>query len=70
MDAITWKCVRKCDCPLKFKEAGCWPLRTVTDSWVYPLPEGINVADDSDVLGTMTFEKYAALTGAQTREGR
>ncbi len=43
------------------RETGRWPLRTVTDSWVYPLPEGIDVADESDALGKMTLEKRASL---------
>jgi len=44
------------------RETGRWPLRTVTDSWVYPLPPGIDIADDSDALGKMTLEKRAPLT--------
>ena len=44
------------------RETGRWPLRTVTDSWVYPVPEGLDIADDSDALGKMTLEKHATLT--------
>ena len=44
------------------RETGRWPLRTVTDSWVYPLPPGIDIADNSDALGKMTLEKSAPLT--------
>ncbi|TSD40305.1 hypothetical protein FFI94_031610 [Rhodococcus sp. KBS0724] len=44
------------------RETGRWPLRTVTDSWVYPLPDGVDLADESDALGKMTLEKHAALT--------
>ena len=44
------------------RETGRWPLRTVTDSWVYPLPPGVDIADDSDALGKMTLEKSAPLT--------
>ncbi len=44
------------------RETGRWPLRTVTDSWVYPLPPGIDIADESDALGKMTLEKSAPLT--------
>jgi hypothetical protein len=44
------------------RETGRWPLRTVTDSWVYPLPPGIDIADDSGALGKMTLEKRAPLT--------
>lgn len=43
------------------RETGRWPLRTVTDSWVYPPlpPPGIDIADESDALGKMTLEKSA-----------
>ncbi|KPH20791.1 hypothetical protein AN948_05350 [Rhodococcus sp. ADH] len=44
------------------RETGRWPLRTVTDSWVYPLPLDTDIADDSDALGKMTLEKRAPLT--------
>ena len=44
------------------RDTGRWPLRTVTDSWVYPLPEGLDIADDSDALGKMTLEKSSPLT--------
>ncbi|MDZ7910865.1 MAG: hypothetical protein U5O16_03375 [Rhodococcus sp. (in: high G+C Gram-positive bacteria)] len=44
------------------RDTGRWPLRTVTDSWVYPLPPGADIADDSDALGKMTLEKRAPLT--------
>ncbi|MHA4854411.1 hypothetical protein L1080_033490 [Rhodococcus sp. MSC1_016] len=39
-----------------------WPVRTVTDSWVYLLPEGQDISDPSEALGKMTVEKDVALT--------
>src|SRR3546814_13540623 len=36
------------------RETGRWPLRTVTDSWVSPLPPGIDIAADSDAHGQLT----------------
>ncbi|MHA4854814.1 hypothetical protein L1080_035670 [Rhodococcus sp. MSC1_016] len=39
-----------------------WPVRTVTDSWVYLLPEEEDIADESGALGKMTVEKDVALT--------
>ncbi|MGO4203626.1 hypothetical protein AB4Z09_18115 [Rhodococcus sp. TAF43] len=44
------------------RETGRWPIRTMTDSWVYLLGDGQAVADDSDALGKMAVEKHAALT--------
>ena len=44
------------------RETGRWPIRTMTDSWVYLLGEGDNVADDSNALGKMTLEKHVELT--------
>lgn len=44
------------------RETGRWPLRTVTDAWVYMLAAGENIADDSDALGKMSVEKFALLT--------
>lgn len=44
------------------QETGRWPIRTMTDSWVYLLGDGQNVADDSDALGKMTLEKHVELT--------
>jgi hypothetical protein len=38
-------------------ETGRWPLRTITDSWVYSLPDGLDIADDSDALGKMALGK-------------
>ena len=43
-------------------ETGRWPIRTMTDSWVYLLSDGENIADDSDALGKMTLEKHVELT--------
>lgn len=48
------------------RDTGRWPVRTVTDSWVYALPDGVGIADDSDALGKMTLEKCAPLTGDVT----
>ncbi|MEU2005137.1 hypothetical protein ACH47B_29455 [Rhodococcus sp. NPDC019627] len=39
-----------------------WPVRTVTDSWVYLLPEGEDISDPSEALGKMTVEKDVTLT--------
>lgn len=44
------------------RETGRWPIRTMTDSWVYLLGEGDSVADDSNALGKMTLEKHVELT--------
>ncbi|MET4614126.1 hypothetical protein ABIC28_005139 [Rhodococcus sp. PvR044] len=44
------------------RETGRWPIRTETDSWVYLLGEGQNIADDSDQLGKMALEKHVELT--------
>ncbi|MFF0818059.1 hypothetical protein ACFYVR_23275 [Rhodococcus sp. NPDC003318] len=44
------------------RETGRWPIRTMTDSWVYLLGDGQSVADDSDALGKMVVEKHADLT--------
>lgn len=44
------------------RETGRWPIRTMTDSWVYLLGAGQDVADASDALGKMTVEKRAELT--------
>ncbi|MHA4854605.1 hypothetical protein L1080_034520 [Rhodococcus sp. MSC1_016] len=42
-----------------------WPVRTVTDSWVYLLPNGQDIADPSEALGKMTVEKDVALTNTR-----
>ncbi|WP_137725620.1 hypothetical protein [Prescottella subtropica] len=44
------------------RETGRWPLTTITDSWVYLLAAGQQIADDSDALGKMTVEKHTELT--------
>ncbi|BCN81266.1 hypothetical protein [Prescottella equi] len=44
------------------RETGRWPIRTMTDSWVYLLGDGENISDDSDALGKMTLEKHVELT--------
>ncbi|MCK8675308.1 MULTISPECIES: hypothetical protein [unclassified Rhodococcus (in: high G+C Gram-positive bacteria)] len=44
------------------RETGRWPIRTMTDSWVYLLGEGQDIADDSAALGKMTLEKQVELT--------
>nr|WP_271209334.1 hypothetical protein [Rhodococcus wratislaviensis]GLK33847.1 hypothetical protein GCM10017611_06900 [Rhodococcus wratislaviensis] len=44
------------------REHDRWPVRTVTDSWVYLLPEGKDIADPSEALGKMTVEKDVTLT--------
>ncbi|USI93066.1 hypothetical protein [Rhodococcus pyridinivorans] len=44
------------------RETGRWPIRTMTDSWVYLVGEGQDIADDSDALGKMTLEKHVELT--------
>lgn len=44
------------------RDTGRWPLRTVTDSWVYLLGAHEKVADDSEALGKMAVEKQADLT--------
>jgi hypothetical protein len=45
------------------REHGRWPVRTVTDSWVYLLSGGEDIADPSEALGTMSVEKDTLLTG-------
>jgi hypothetical protein len=47
-------------------ETGRWPIRTLTDSWVYLLPDGVDIADESAALGKMVVEKDARLTAADT----
>lgn len=44
------------------RETGRWPIRTMTDSWVYLVGEGQTLADDSTALGKMTLEKHVDLT--------
>ncbi|QSE72347.1 hypothetical protein [Rhodococcus sp. PSBB049] len=44
------------------RETGRWPIRTMTDSWVYLLGEADDVADDSSALGKMVVEKQAWLS--------
>ncbi|MDJ0420034.1 hypothetical protein [Rhodococcus opacus] len=44
------------------REHNRWPVRTVTDSWVYLLPDGEDIADPSDALGKMSVEKDTLLT--------
>ena len=44
------------------RETGRWPIRTMTDSWVYLVVEGQDIADDNDALGKMTLEKQVELT--------
>jgi len=39
-----------------------WPVRTVTDSWVYLLSGGEDISDPSQALGKMTVEKDVILT--------
>ncbi|RYF61751.1 MAG: hypothetical protein EOO27_00810 [Comamonadaceae bacterium] len=46
------------------REHGRWPVRTVTDSWVYLLADGEDIADPSDALGKMSVEKDTLLTEA------
>lgn len=41
---------------------GLWPLHTATDSWVYAVPAGVDLADPSDYLGKMVVEKQVVLT--------
>ncbi|WP_213578495.1 hypothetical protein [Rhodococcus sp. USK13] len=43
------------------RETGRWPVRTVTDSWVYLLADE-DIADDSAALGKMVIEKESDLT--------
>ncbi|QYA99864.1 hypothetical protein I1A62_01485 (plasmid) [Rhodococcus sp. USK10] len=44
------------------REHGRWPVRTVTDSWVYLLADGEDLADESAALGKMSVEKDTPLT--------
>ncbi|WP_422631238.1 hypothetical protein [Rhodococcus opacus] len=44
------------------REHGHWPVRTITDSWVYLLADGEDIADPSDALGKMSVEKDTLLT--------
>ncbi|PQP13751.1 hypothetical protein [Rhodococcus opacus] len=44
------------------REHGRWPVRTVTDSWVYLLADGEDIADASEALGKMSVEKDVVLT--------
>jgi hypothetical protein len=46
------------------REHGRWPVRTVTDSWVYLLASGEDIADPSEALGKMSVEKDTLLTDA------
>lgn len=41
---------------------GLWPLHTATDSWVYAVPAGVDLADPSEDLGKMDVEKHVPLT--------
>ncbi|QHE74385.1 putative telomere-binding protein (plasmid) [Rhodococcus sp. WAY2] len=43
------------------REHGRWPVRTVTDSWVYLLSGGEDIADPSEALGKMSVEKDVVL---------
>jgi hypothetical protein len=43
-------------------DIGRWPLRTVTDSWVYALGDGERIDDDNPALGKLTLEKHAPLS--------
>ncbi|WP_280764190.1 hypothetical protein [Prescottella agglutinans] len=43
-------------------ETGRWPIRTMTDSWVYLLGKGQHIADDSDALGKMAVEKHTEVS--------
>lgn len=43
-------------------ETGRWPVRTMTDSWVYLVGEGQNIADEGTQLGKMTLEKQVPLS--------
>ncbi|GAF46897.1 hypothetical protein RW1_035_00400 [Rhodococcus wratislaviensis NBRC 100605] len=45
------------------REHGRWPVRTVTDSWVYLLADSEDIADPSEALGKMSVEKDTLLTG-------
>ncbi|WP_411756455.1 hypothetical protein [Rhodococcus sp. DK17] len=44
------------------REQGRWPVRTVTDSWVYLLSDGEDIADPSEALGKMSVEKDTYLS--------
>ncbi|MGW5152645.1 hypothetical protein ACWERE_43550, partial [Rhodococcus koreensis] len=44
------------------REHGRWPIRTVTDSWVYLLAGGEDLAEESAALGKMAVEKDTPLT--------
>ncbi|GAA4485941.1 hypothetical protein GCM10023094_41500 [Rhodococcus olei] len=44
------------------RETGRWPIRTMTDSWVYLLGAGQDIADDSEALGKMVLENQVELT--------
>ncbi|MFC9363688.1 hypothetical protein ACFTZB_44905 [Rhodococcus sp. NPDC057014] len=44
------------------REHNRWPVRTVTDSWVYLLADGEGLADESAALGKMSVEKDTPLT--------
>ncbi|MFC9901478.1 hypothetical protein ACFVJ3_14980 [Rhodococcus sp. NPDC127593] len=44
------------------REHGRWPVRTVTDSWVYLLADGEDITDPSEALGKMSVEKDVVLT--------
>jgi hypothetical protein len=46
------------------RETGRWPLRTVTDSWVYAVSDDDQIADDSTALGKLTIEKQTPLSGS------
>lgn len=44
------------------RDTGRWPIRTMTDSWVYLVGDDQHIADDSTALGKMTLEKHVELT--------
>ncbi|EME22637.1 hypothetical protein G419_04935 [Rhodococcus triatomae BKS 15-14] len=44
------------------RDTGRWPIRTMTDSWVYLLGDRQTIADESEALGKMVVEKHTALT--------
>lgn len=44
------------------RETGRWPIRTMTDSWVYLVAAGQNIADEGAQLGKMSLEKQTELT--------
>lgn len=45
-------------------EFGLWPIRSITDSWTYLVPEGITIGDSAPELGKLVEESRVELSAA------